>query len=155
MSTTNETPSRVFYIKTPEQLMIKLDWEIDNLKNAIRDQDDRARNIDTASYHAFNAAVSAWHIADWMWNSLSREKQAVLAMQMGFKFTDDKYSIKEFQNALVQKSQAIAICSDVANGSKHLDTHKNSRVNAKVDLQSKVATVGEFKSGLQIGRAHV
>ena len=51
-----------FGLDRPSDLLLKLDWEIDQLgqptdKEAI------------ASYRAFNCAVTAWSICDWTWNA--------------------------------------------------------------------------------------
>ncbi len=49
-------------LENPVDLWSKLQWEIDQLGVPV-DQET------VASYRAFNCAVTAWSICDWVWNA--------------------------------------------------------------------------------------
>lgn len=144
--TTNHS-KRVFYLSTPEQLLMKFAWELKNLKNVLAEQSQIFRSHEIAAYHIYNTAVTAWHVSDWTWNYLSKETQTKLAANLGFciakKNTDN---LKNFQRAIREKSRALEICWDVANGSKHFESHQHSKINAKVEVESKIPTALEFKA---------
>lgn len=138
----------VFYLSTPEQLFVKFWWELDNLRNTVQKPNGNFnRDHELAAYHAFNAAVTVWHLTDWTWKFLSKE-QSQLAVEFGFKLTDSPQdNLKAFQKALRQKSRALEICWELANGSKHLERHKNSNIDTKVKVGVKHATAGELRAG--------
>jgi hypothetical protein len=52
---------KTFALENCRDLLNKLEREIDRL-SAARDRDDLTTMIDTA----FNAAVTAWHLCDWV-----------------------------------------------------------------------------------------
>jgi hypothetical protein len=49
-------------LNSPTDLLAKLDWEIVQLGLPINEEA-------VASYWAFNCAVTAWSICDWVWNA--------------------------------------------------------------------------------------
>jgi hypothetical protein len=49
-------------LESPRDLLAKLDWEILQLGHVLEDET-------VASYRAFNCAVTAWSVTDWVWNS--------------------------------------------------------------------------------------
>lgn len=140
---------RVFHLSNPKQLFMKLDWEIDNLRNTIEKQPATPPlTHELSAYHAYNVAVTAWHLTDWTWGALSDEAKCRLAAELQFNISNNPTSnLKSFQDAIRNKSRSLEICWDIANGSKHFDTHKNSKIDAKVDWESKMATAGEIRAG--------
>ncbi len=140
---------RVFHLSNPTDLFKKLDWEIDCLRDAIESQPKQVPlNHEIAAYHAFNTAVTAWHLTDWVWTSLSCEEQNRVAEELKFKLSSiSQKNLKSFQEAIRSKSDVLEVCWEIANGSKHLENHKNSKVEAQVNWRSKVVTAGEFRAG--------
>lgn len=138
----------VFHLSTPEQLFLKFYWELGNLRDALNGQAHKMRSYEVAAYHAYNAAVTAWHLSDWTWKFLSPEAQTRVALGLGFETSKNPMeNLKNFQQAIRRKSRAIEICWDIANGSKHLDTHKYSKVDAQMKVEVKSATASEFRAG--------
>ncbi|SRR6266851_1202949 len=65
-----QPPRQVFALATPAHMLEKLWWEIEQLKRSL-EPDDRYRISGVATYHAFNCAITSWHITDWVWESPS------------------------------------------------------------------------------------
>lgn len=146
-------PKRVFYLSSPSQIFMKLDWEIDNLLMTLKEQESEFKSHEVAAYQAFNTAVTAWHLTDWTWNSIPDEAKKKLSIDFSFDLVGShSHDFKSFQSALINKSQALAICWDICSGSKHFDMHKNSKVDAKVEFKVKNATAGEFRAGQPLQR---
>lgn len=142
---------RVFYLSTPHHMFIKLAWELDYLKKSLKEQNSTFKGHEIASFHSWNVAVTAWHLSDWTWKYLSEEKQRDLSLKLGFEFQNNPAkNLKSFQLALTKKSRALEICWDICNGSKHFDTHKDSKVDAKVEFEIKEARAGEFRVGQRL-----
>jgi hypothetical protein len=56
-----------FGLQTPRDLLEKLQWECEQAGLY------RPRSTAERAYHAFNAAVTAWHICDWIWETASEQ----------------------------------------------------------------------------------
>ena len=150
MTIEENKPSRVFHLSKPLDLFKKLDWEIDNLKEVLTESEAQMghSNHETAAYHAFNTAVTAWHLTDWVWSSLSDRNRSIQAKKFGFEVSNNNSkNLKSFQQAIRSKSRALEVCWEIANGSKHLENRKDSKISAQVNWKSKLATAGEFRAG--------
>jgi hypothetical protein len=66
-----KAPSNVFALATPHHLLIKLAWENGQLRQPLKTKQPIAWTHAPA-YHAFNCAVTAWHLTDWTWESVRR-----------------------------------------------------------------------------------
>jgi hypothetical protein len=106
-----ESLPKVFALTTPMHLRAKLAWEIEGLRTAIADSESVAAHLH-AAYCAFNCAVTAWHVSDWIWEYLP---PAELSAQCGRGLGQ----VSEFQNWLIQQSRSLNCCREIANGSKH------------------------------------
>jgi len=111
-------------LDTPRELLAKLDWEIEQA-SGVEPQKEAV-----ASYRAFNCAVTAWSICDWVWNSASKD------LRNRFKRESPKPNAKgsEPLAALLRKrSRQLAICQQLANGSKHfvLKKYNDPAVSSK------------------------
>lgn len=139
---------RVFYLRTPEQLFLKFYSDIEKLKDSLNQKAYDPRGYETAAHHAFNAAITVWHLTDWTWNSLNDENKKHLAKI----FNDETpvENLQSFQWHIRKKCSALAICREVANGSKHFSTHESSKVDAKMEVKAKLATAGEFRAGFPL-----
>ena len=66
-----EVPKRsdiqtVFAMNEPQHMLSKLIWEIQRLTDAMSVWNDK---FPEPIFMAFNTAVTAWHITDWLWQS--------------------------------------------------------------------------------------
>lgn len=147
MKTQSDLPSnrRVLYLSHPSQLFIKLNWDLGLFQKTLSGENHEARPYEVAAFHAFNVAVTAWHLTDWIWGFLD-EKERV-QMVADFEFESQVLGLRDFQRAVRKKSRALEICWEVANGSKHFTTHEDSKVETQVDVKVNSATVGEFRAG--------
>lgn len=113
----NPMPDRKrFGLNSPTQLLAKLEWEIEQLGLPL---DEEA----VASYRAFNCAVTAWSICDWVWNSASAN------LQQRFREVSPEPNGRNSEPlaAFLRKdSRELAICQQLANGSKHFVRRSNN-----------------------------
>ena len=142
-------PDKVFMLATPAHMLQKFHWEIHTLKKALTDKPEHLGHIHAPSYCAFNCAVTAWHIADWVWQSPDANQEDLL-LRLGIPFTvDDKKNFSAFQNGIRQKSRSIHICRQLAIGSKHMivTSHPDPTVTVDMRWETKAAKFGEAKFG--------
>ena len=65
-----DPPDKVFGLAAPHHMLMKLKWEIFQLRTVAAEPCEPGAEIEPG-YHAFNCAVTAWHMADWVWQSAS------------------------------------------------------------------------------------
>jgi hypothetical protein len=108
-------------LEHPRDLLAKLDWELDQFNN-LAHQDDNL-----SSYRAFNCAVTAWSICDWVWNAESEEVRAALRAASP---TPDAKGSEVLAALLRSECRELAICQQLANGAKHFrrDRHNDPTV---------------------------
>ena len=100
-----------FDIENPRDMLDKLLREIKRLERT----DDR----EDAADHCFNAAVTAWHIQDWIWREaedgigLKNE----IAEMAGINLT--QFNQRCWKEFLTAACPALQICRILANASKH------------------------------------
>jgi hypothetical protein len=137
-----EAPDTVFVLATSQHMMMKLSWEIAALEEALA-SDDLHRMHDRA-YIAYNSAVTAWHLTDWVWSEASPE----LRRNMLSKFKAIGSQKRHFQMALAKDCRELQICRQIANGSKHkvLET-PDPTVRADVEWHIERARAGVFRPG--------
>jgi hypothetical protein len=100
-------------LNSPTDLLAKLHWEIEQLGHPV---DQEA----VASYRAFNCAVTAWSICDWVWSAATPD----LRKRFREESPDPKAKDAEpLASLLRQQSRELAICQQLANGSKHFILH--------------------------------
>jgi hypothetical protein len=110
-------------LDSPADLLAKLNWEILQLGHVI------IENETVASYRAFNCAVTAWSITDWVWNSAP----AQLRERFRAESPNPKARGGEpLASLLRQQCRELAICQQLANGSKHfiLDSHNDANISS-------------------------
>jgi hypothetical protein len=96
-------------LDSPPDLLAKLRWEIVQLGIPVEQEA-------VASYRAFNCAVTAWSIKDWVWKAISPDLRERLRVE------SPKPKAKDgecFASLLRERSRELAICQQLANGSKH------------------------------------
>jgi hypothetical protein len=96
-------------LDSPTDLLAKLNWEIVQLGLPV---DLEA----VASYRAFNCAVTAWSISDWVWNAASADLRKRLRAESPKPEASDAEC---FASLLREQCRELAICQQLANGSKH------------------------------------
>lgn len=142
-------PDKVFMLATPAHMLHKFHWEIYTLKKTLTNKLENPGHVHAPSYCAFNCAVTAWHILDWVWQSPGANKEDIL-QQLGMVFADDdKKNFRAFQNGIRQRSRSIHICRQLATGSKHMTvtTHPDITVTAEMRWEVKPAKFGEARFG--------
>jgi len=96
-------------------MLVKLRWELSNL-------DFRQRHdIAVCQYHAFNCAVTAWHVTDWLWQDISPELRGKLKDKTGKPLKE----CKDFQDYVRNACPALNLCHQIANGLKHCLVERN------------------------------
>ena len=113
-----DSPAKVFKLSTPMHLLAKLRWEIAGFERSQRNK-GLYRHL-LPAYHAFNCAVTAWHMTDWIWEYVGPDSQVDLATTYKLK----NVNLRSFQDAVAQMSRAINACQEIANGSKHREVRR-------------------------------
>jgi hypothetical protein len=109
-----QPPSKVFALATPHHLLIKLHWEIGQLRTSLEIKQPVALTH-VPAYHSFNCAVTCWHLTDWTWASADKQTRLVISQALDL----PEQTLGQFQWALRRKHRVLHICSQIANGSKH------------------------------------
>jgi hypothetical protein len=94
--------------------------------------------------------VTAWHLADWTWKAASVEQRVHILECLNIKSSGhDEKDFGKFQAAVRDRSRAIHICQQVANGSKHMTIthHPDPDVQAKMRWESEPARAGTMRAG--------
>ena len=135
------SPKRVFALSTPLHMLMKFSWEIQQLKKVLEPADGRY-SIDahlTAAYFAFNAAVTGWHLSDWLWESFDEDtrKDIFEKLPVPENRRNSNSPLKRFQDDLKSKSKSLTICCEIANGSKHMAERVGSTVEASLEWEFK------------------
>jgi hypothetical protein len=107
-------PSKVFALATPHHLLIKLHWELVQLRSSLEAKLPVALTH-VPAYHSFNVAVTCWHLTDWTWASADQQTRLLISQRLDL----TEQTLGQFQRALRRKHRVLHICSQIANGSKH------------------------------------
>lgn len=94
---------QTFALEDCRDLLRKLEWEIEGLKATPQ------HAADELVWRAFNAAVTAWQISDWVWEELTPAQMAALNV----------VSKTGLQNKARDECRAIHLCRQIATASKH------------------------------------
>jgi hypothetical protein len=146
-----EEIQNVLAMNEPQHMLSKLFWEVQELmqSQSVWKEND---SFPTPIFFAFNAAVTAWHITDWLWQS-NAETRAVLAKRYKFEFHEDsahglRLGLERFQKAVTAHCRALHVCQQIANGSKHMRTTKHDpKVQAKAEWTQAVEHAGLVAPG--------
>jgi hypothetical protein len=125
-------PDKVFALAGPGHMLTKLWWEIDQLRRSFSTQSGA---VDHApAYHAFNCAVTAWHMADWIWQSGGAQDRTYLLSKFTIAPTGkNRRDFGLFTRALMERHRVLHICRQLATGSKHkiVEMHPDPSVTAE------------------------
>jgi hypothetical protein len=117
----------VFALNKPQHMLSKLLWEIESLSKSLSVWTQRGE-FPEPLFIVWNAAVTAWHITDWLWQS-TPEIREILTKRYKLKFVEGsknalREGFEEFQNAVADESRFLYVCREIANGSKHMRKNK-------------------------------
>ena len=141
----------VFGLSQPQHLMSKLYYELQQLMDSLSVW-TKSGSFPEPLFIAFNTAVTAWHITDWLWES--KETTRAL-MSKRFKFDYNEWSqngrntgLERFQTAVANDCRPLYICREIANGSKHMRRRKSdSAIKAISEWHPAVQPGGHVKVG--------
>jgi hypothetical protein len=145
-----EAPDQVFMLATPDHMLMKLHWEIYSLRKALSEKPENIGHTHAPAYCAFNCAVTAWHLADWVWKASSEVRRADIIALLGTTTAgNDRRDFVKFQTAIRSQSRALHICRQLATGSKHMTVtdYPDPNRRAKMRWESEPARVGEMRAG--------
>jgi hypothetical protein len=132
-------PSRdqTFAFANCRELLEKLDREIDRYRDvAGRDEAEPEalfNLVNRLKDSAFNAAVTAWHLCDWVFNDMTVEQRQQL-----------KFSrLADLQNYVREKCRSLHLCRQAATASKHwtVNNHPDPEVEIIVTAEERGWTV--------------
>jgi hypothetical protein len=95
-------------------LLIKVVWEIRQLRRSF-DVEPPIAWTHAPAYHAFNCAVTCWHLSNWTWEAVDEQTKQIISEQVGARLQ----TLEDFQAALRTKHRVLHICWQIADGSKH------------------------------------
>ena len=129
----SEGHDKTFGINGPGDLLKKLEWEIQALRNTPKS------DLTGLCYHAFNGVVTAWHMGDWVWAALNQDQRASLQAEHGIN------NRGEFLYWVRQTSQRLAICREIATASKHFTVDQSPRENIATIASARTEKVTDSK----------
>ncbi|MDX0320356.1 hypothetical protein GOC38_22455 [Sinorhizobium meliloti] len=101
----NQKSQKTFDLQGPSDLLEKLRYDIMRLK--------RARSSSELRYAAFDCAIGAWHMVDWLLAAISPSRQGYLTR------TGTKIRSQGFITLNEDRLPGIRECQAVANSGKH------------------------------------
>jgi len=121
-----------FALRSPADLLEKLKREFKRL------QEDETYQSD----HAFNFAVTAWHMTDWIYDD-ARQRDPANPKPFGYKRKGN------FQQFVRSDRVALNICYELASGSKHFELPPEKKKKVRETDTSIVggASLGVFMLG--------
>jgi hypothetical protein len=144
-----EPPDQVFMLVTPAHMLTKLHWEIYSLRKALSEKPEHIGHTHAPAYCAFNCAVTAWHLADWVWKGSSEDRRANILALLGTTAGNDRRDFGKFQTAIRSRSRALHVCRQLATGSKHMTVtdYPDPNVRAEMRWETEAARVGGMRAG--------
>lgn len=121
---------KTFGLESCRDLLSKLEWEIEGLRST------QTSDVSSLIYQAFNGAVTAWHLADWVWGDMTGEQRVAICNEWGLVAR----SIGEFRHGLRKNNWAVALCREIATASKHVQVSQSP----DADVQTTVSAVSSL-----------
>jgi hypothetical protein len=103
MAMAEQEATEGFWLRDSRDLLKKLRWELENLFCRQR------HDVEACEYLAYNCAVTAWHVSDWLFEDIPDE----LRRSRGWK------TLSDFQQFIRSECSALTLCWASANASKH------------------------------------
>jgi hypothetical protein len=113
MSNSNDAGRLAFALRGCRDLLEKLRFETGSLNTTER------HDVKGRAYIAFNCAVTAWHMTDWVWIELDQTQRTKVQELTGTSCTLVGTNPKPLQEYARRSSPALKLCESIANGSKH------------------------------------
>jgi hypothetical protein len=121
---------KTFGLENCRSLLNKLLWEKKHLESSLGD-------VEALMFVAFNAAVTAWHLGDWVWADMTEEQRDALRIEWNLELKDRT----EFLFALRQRERSLAICREIATASKHVKVSQSPDRGIGVTVKAEFADV--------------
>lgn len=133
---------KLFALKDARDLLQKLERDYARFEAAsLPESNEHVHQSD----HAYNFAITAWHMSDWIWQSDPVPAETFRCR-----------SLRQFQANLVKQCPELDICQDLCNGSKHFKISRRvTRQIEKADVSagpSVVLSTGNHRVGSPIGK---
>ena len=115
---------KAFELRNAGDILEKLRWELNNLFRRQR------HDVIVCQYHAFNCAVTAWHVTDWLWQDLPSELRAEIELAAGVPIK----CLGDFQNYVRLQCSALNLCYEISRGAKHciVDRNPDSTISTRI-----------------------
>jgi hypothetical protein len=113
MSDSNEPAGLAFALRGSRDLLEKLRYETGCLSTIER------HDVLGRAYVAFNCAVTAWHMTDWIWVEMDQGQRERVQALACTNFQLEKTNPRPLQAYVRTASNALRLCELIANGSKH------------------------------------
>ena len=126
---------QTFAMENCQDVLNKLEWEIDALKACPVDQ-----GPEPIIYHGFNCAVTAWALTDWVWLDMTPTQQARWGINL-----KEKVVLPAFQESCRAQCRALHLCQHIAVASKHGEgtRHPDLTVGASVSVDERSVRAGD------------
>jgi hypothetical protein len=113
-----------FDLNTPRDLLQKLAWEIEQQSKS------HFSSPEEEAYRAWNCAVTAWQISDWVWQALDDAGRELVRSKSPKPKAEGATPL---QTLVMAECREIAICRQLATGSKHfvIDRHDDPEVSSR------------------------
>jgi hypothetical protein len=109
--------SQTFNISSSRDVVEKLRWELDQLAGT------QIRDTRAVAYRSLNAAITAWHVCDWVYDECVESKDVRERLEAMFRKVAGLGDVQ----AWARQERAISICYQIATAAKH------SRVSHRFD----------------------
>lgn len=119
---------QTFGLENCRDLLNKLAWEIEGLKN----QDSSV--VDGLMFRAWNACVTAWHLTDWVWREMTDAQKDDLASDICANLA----GIADFQKYVRSACRPMHAFRHIATASKHwtVDQYPDPGIDADISASS-------------------
>ncbi len=124
MASSERKAQKSFGLRDSRDMLEKLRWELSSLFCR------QPYDVTACKYHAFNCAVTAWHITDWVWHDITPDVKE----RLGQKIQKSLKRCKDFQNYVCKACPSVNLCRQIANGSKHCLLERNPNPNISAGI---------------------
>jgi hypothetical protein len=141
----------VFGMNEPQHMLTKLYIEIQDLSNSLSVW-TKSESFPRPVFIAWNVAVTAWHITDWLWASKQTAREKI-SKKFAFTYNEGSISGREkgltaFQYAVREACRELHICREICNASKHMRLKSNDPdVRVEIEWHEAKEAVGHVKVG--------
>jgi hypothetical protein len=141
----------VFGMNEPQHMLMKLYTEIQSLTESLSVW-TKTDGFPKPLFIAWNTAVTAWHITDWLWASRQATRD-LLSKRYKFEYNEVTQSGREnglraFQKVICEECRELKACEEIANASKHMRRPNNDPdIRVALDWKPAPKDVGLVKKG--------